>query len=53
MVNWFVHHVRHAVAANVHDVTVVPELLTGEETKVFGDSGYFGANKHEGAVTRD
>ena len=47
-----VHHVE-VTGANVHDVTVVPELLTGEETKVFGDSGYFGANKHEGAVTRD
>ena len=26
--------------ANIHDVTVVLELLTGEEEAVYGDSGY-------------
>lgn len=39
--------------ANVHDVTVVPELLTGEEEVVFGDSGYLGAEKRENAVTKN
>ncbi|MDE5853048.1 MAG: IS5/IS1182 family transposase, partial [Oscillospiraceae bacterium] len=33
------------MSANVHDVTVMPDLLTGEETYVYGDSGYIGADK--------
>ena len=47
-----VHHVE-VTGANVNDVTVVPELLTGEETEVFGDSGYLGADKRERAITRN
>ena len=47
-----VHHVE-ATAANVHDVTVVPQLLYGEEDSVHGDSGYLGAEKREGAITRN
>ena len=47
-----VHHVE-VTGANVHDVTVVPELLTGDETEVYGDSGYLGADKREDAVTRN
>ena len=39
--------------AKVHDVTVVPALLTGDEMEVYGDSGYLGADKREGAVTRN
>lgn len=39
--------------ANIHDVTVVPELLTGEEEVVYGDSGYLGAEKRENAVTKN
>lgn len=39
--------------ANVHDVTMVPKLLTGEETVVYGDSGYLGAEKREDAVTHN
>ena len=39
--------------ANVHDVIVVPELLTGEEEVVYGDSGYLGAEKSENAVTKN
>lgn len=34
-----VHHVE-VTGANVHIVTIVPELLTGKEAEVFGDSGY-------------
>ena len=34
----------------MHDVTVLPKLLTGEETEVYGDSGYLGAEKREDAV---
>ena len=45
-----VHHVE-TTAANVHDVTVVPKLLYGEENSVHGDSGYLGAEKREDAIT--
>ena len=31
-----------ATAANVHDATVQPDLLHGEETQVWGDSAYQG-----------
>lgn len=44
-----VHHLE-VTSANVHDVTVLPKLLTGEETEVYGDSGYLGAEKREDAV---
>ena len=40
-----VHHVE-ATAANVHDVTVVPKLLYGEEESVYGDSGYLGTEMY-------
>lgn len=39
--------------ANTHDVTMVPKLLTGEENTVYGDSGYFGAEKRDDAITRN
>lgn len=47
-----VHHLE-VTAANVHDVTVTPRLLTGEELNVYGDSGYLGAEKREDAVTHN
>jgi len=47
-----VHHVE-VTAANVHDVTMVPKLLYGEEESVHGDSGYLGAEKREDAVTQN
>lgn len=47
-----VHHVE-TTAANVHDVTVVPKLLYGEEESIHGDSGYLGAEKREDAITRN
>lgn len=31
--------------ANIHDVTMVPELLTGDEDSVYRDSGYMGAKR--------
>ena len=40
-------------SANIHDVTVVQNLLTGEEEVVYGDSGYLGAEKRENAVTKN
>lgn len=47
-----VHHLE-TTAANVHDVTVTLQLLHGEETSVYGDSGYLGAEKREDAITRN
>lgn len=47
-----VHTIR-GTSANVHDVTMVPELLTGEEETVYGDSGYLGVEKREDAVIRN
>ncbi|MPN20676.1 IS5 family transposase ISBian1 [bioreactor metagenome] len=47
-----VHHLK-VTGANVHDVTVVSKLLTGEETEVYGDSGYLGAEKREDAIIRN
>ena len=47
-----VHHLE-VTGANVHDVTVVPKLLTGEETEVYGDSGYLGAEKRSDAITHN
>lgn len=35
-------HAVAATAANVHDATCLPDLLHGEETKVWGDSAYQG-----------
>ena len=46
-------HTVVATAANVHDVEVTPQLLTGEEESVYGDSGYLGAGKRENAVIRN
>ena len=47
-----VHHIQ-ATAANVHDVTMVPKLLYGEEVSVHGDSGYLGTHKREDAITHN
>lgn len=43
-------HTIKGTSANVHDVTMLPELLSGQETVVYGDSGYLGAEKRENAV---
>lgn len=40
-------HTVTGTGANVHDVTETGALLHGEESTVFGDSGYTGANKRE------
>ncbi len=47
-----VHTIR-VTGANVHDVTMTSELLTGEENEIYGDSGYIGADKREEAVVRN
>jgi len=46
-------HTLKVTAANVHDVTMTAELLSGEEDTVYGDSGYLGAEKREEAVLRN
>ena len=46
-------HTVKATTANVHDVTMMSELLTGEEEVVYGDSGYLGAVKREEAIVKN
>lgn len=46
-------HTAKVTPANVHDVTVLNDLLTGEEETVHGDSGYLGADKRPEAVKRN
>ena len=36
-----------ATSANVHDITMAPELIREDDTVVFGDSGYLGIEKRE------
>lgn len=65
--NWYFGYKAHAgadkdtgivhkivvTAANVHDITVLPELLSGEEESVYADSGYLGAQKREDAILKN
>ena len=46
-------HTVKVTAANQHDVSMTPELLTGEESVVYGDSGYLGAEKREDAIKKN
>lgn len=46
-------HTVKVTAANVNDVTMTSQLLTGKENAVYGDSGYLGADKREEAITRN
>lgn len=46
-------HTVKATGANVHDVTMTSELLTGEENEVYGDSGYIGADKRDDAIIQN
>ena len=46
-------HTVKATAANIHDVTMTPELLHGEEETVHGDSGYLGAEKRDDAIVKN
>ena len=46
-------HTLKTTAANVHDVTMTSELLSGDEETVYGDSGYLGAEKREDAILRN
>ena len=46
-------HTVEETGANIHDATMVPKLLTGEEETVYGDSGYLGAEKREDAIIKN
>lgn len=46
-------HTVDVIGANIHDVTMVSKLLTGDEETVNGDSGYLGAEKHEDAIVKN
>ncbi len=46
-------HTLEVTSANVHDITMMAELLNGEEDTVYGDSGYLIAEKREEAVLRN
>lgn len=50
--NGLIHTVK-TTAANEHDVTVMNELLHGEEERAYGDSGYIGANKRHDTVRKN
>lgn len=43
-------HTVETTAANVHDRSMISSLLQGEETDIYGDSGYLGAENKEDAV---
>ena len=43
-------HTIETTAANVHDSNMTASLLQGEETEVYGDSGYLGSESKEDAV---
>lgn len=47
-------HTVETTAANVHDSNMTSSLLQGEETAVYGDSGYLGSdNKEDAHLTND
>lgn len=46
-------HTTKVTPANEHDVTVTSELLHGYEERVYGDSGYLGAEKRPEAVKKN
>ena len=46
-------HSVEVTSGNIHDVTMAPKLLTGEENTVYGDSGYLGTEKRDDAITRN
>jgi IS5 family transposase len=45
--NGLIHHSIETTSANVHDLTPAAELLHGQETVVYADSGYQGIEKRE------
>ena len=45
-------HSVEVTSANTHDEKKETKLLSGEETTVYGDSGYIGDKKRDDAITR-
>ncbi len=46
-------HTMEDMAANVRNITVAKDLLTGKENFVYGDSRHFGAGKRENTIVRN
>ncbi|WP_226642943.1 transposase [Microbulbifer variabilis] len=46
-------HSLDTTAANQHDITATGKLLHGKEKRVWGDSGYMGAEKREELKSKD
>ena len=46
-------HTVKVTPANKHDVTMTAELMHGDEERLYGDSGYLGANKRENAILKN
>ena len=46
-------HTVKVTQANKHDVTMTSELMHGDEEKLYGDSGYLGADKRENAILKN
>lgn len=46
-------HTLKVTSANQHDVTMTSELMHGDEERLYGDSGYLGADKRENAILKN
>lgn len=46
-------HTVEVTGANEHDSNMTSKLLTGEEDEVYGDSGYLGSDKKDGAIVKN
>ena len=46
-------HTVKVTLANKHDVTMTAELMHGDEERLYGDSGYLGADKRENAILKN
>ena len=46
-------HTVKVTPANKHDVTMTAELMHGDEERLYGDSGYLGADKRENAILKN
>ena len=46
-------HTVKVTPANKHDVTMTAELMHGDEERLYGDSGYPGADKRENAILKN
>ena len=46
-------HTLKVTPANKHDVTMTAELMHGDEERLYGDSGYLGADKRENAILKN